>query len=165
MKRALFTYAGVDELRKIQEENEVLPYLLEETLETLKETPDICVDITALVYYVINHSVKWHDALDELGRIPEETLVIVEGSAIVNALTLFSLVFSDGTPFLIKKKRLKMRKRFFHHLENRCLLMIILRTYQKLLSSPRSILFRLRLFPKHLETQRAILIGLIKRIN
>lgn len=113
MKRALFTYAGVDELRKIQEENEVLPYLLEETLETLKETPNICVDITALVYYVINHSVKWHDALDELGRIPEETLVIVEGSAIVNALTLFSLVFSDGTPFYDKEEETLNEKEIF----------------------------------------------------
>lgn len=86
---------------------------MEETLETLKETPNICVDITALVYYVINHSVKWHDALDELGRIPEETLVIVEGSAIVNALTLFSLVFSDGTPFYDKEEETLNEKEIF----------------------------------------------------
>lgn len=102
MKHTLYTYAGINELRRIQDGNVVIPYLLEDTIEALEDTPNIFVDITSLVYYIMNHSGKWYDALDELGRIPEDTIVIVEGSAIANALTLFSLVFSDGTPYFEK---------------------------------------------------------------
>ena len=46
----LFTYRNLGELRRIQEIREVFPFTFVETKVMIEDCPEVCIDITALVY-------------------------------------------------------------------------------------------------------------------
>lgn len=47
----LFVYHGLEELRKIQEEREVFPFVFG-IKDMIDACPEICIDISALIYYL-----------------------------------------------------------------------------------------------------------------
>ena len=47
----LLTYRNLTELRKIQDDREVFTFKFVETKNMINVYPDICIDISALVYY------------------------------------------------------------------------------------------------------------------
>ena len=55
MEHTLLTYRNLEELRKIQEEREVFPFGFEQTKDMLNFCADICIDISALVYFLLTN--------------------------------------------------------------------------------------------------------------
>ena len=55
MDCTLFTYRNLEELRKIQEEREVFAFIFGETKDMLDSCSDVCIDISALVYFLLSN--------------------------------------------------------------------------------------------------------------
>lgn len=47
----LFTYRNIEELRRIQDEREVFTFTFVETKDMIDTCPEVCIDISALVYF------------------------------------------------------------------------------------------------------------------
>ena len=52
MEHTLFTYRNLKELRKIQEEREVVAFIFKETKDMLDSCSEVCIDISALIYFL-----------------------------------------------------------------------------------------------------------------
>lgn len=98
MNCTLYTYSGISELREIQEEHEVIPFIFAETKELLEETPAVFLEITALVYYLQVHPSDRYSAYINLREISDETIVIVDASIANEALSIFPMVFTNVMP-------------------------------------------------------------------
>ena len=96
MKYILFTYKGVKGLRKVEETRVVLPFVFGETQTLLKEQPDSCIDITALVYLIRVQPENRYPALLNLRNMNEKTLIITDSVVADDALSFFSLIFSGA---------------------------------------------------------------------
>lgn len=94
MKYILYTYSGLTDLRKIEESLEVIPFVFQETFEMLQVDPNICIEITALVYYLLSFPRDRYSAYINLRSMTEETTVIVDEAVADNAVALFPLLFS-----------------------------------------------------------------------
>ena len=46
----IYTYTNVDQLREIQRQNDVVPFVFGDTKDVLEYSPDICLDISSLIY-------------------------------------------------------------------------------------------------------------------
>lgn len=99
----LYTYRDLSELRKIQEEREVYPFVFAETLKQLECNDEICIDISALVYYLLVATNDIQAAYINLHNITSNTLIIVNGRIVDNALELFPLLFSDCKEYYDKE--------------------------------------------------------------
>lgn len=91
----IYTYRDLSELRKIQEEREVYPFIFSETLQQLEEDDEICIDISALIYYLLIEKNNIQPAYINLRRITSDTVVIVNEGIVNSALELFPLLFSN----------------------------------------------------------------------
>ena len=99
MKYILYTYSGLADLRKIEESLEVVPFVFQETFEMLQNDPHICIEITALVHYLLSSPRDRYSAYINLRAMTEETIVIVDESAADNAIALFPLLFSETSRY------------------------------------------------------------------
>ena len=90
----LFTYRNLQELRKIQDERDVFPFIFEKTKNDLDFCSEICIDISALVYYLQINKSNIEPAYINFMNISEDTIVIVDYSTVESALELFPLLFS-----------------------------------------------------------------------
>lgn len=95
----LRTYNSTAELRKIQQEKEVIPFIFAETKDELESDSDICIDITALIYYLRVEKNNRYPAYLNLRDMTDETLIIVEESLANDALSFWPYLFSDSEPF------------------------------------------------------------------
>lgn len=100
----LYTYKNVTELRKIQEEKYVIPFIFRETLELLEENQNICIDITSLVYYLRTNKDNIYSANLNLREIDDETMIIIEQELVESAIEFFPHIFSNHVPFLKEKE-------------------------------------------------------------
>ena len=86
MKHTLYTYRGLSDLRRIEEVHKIVPFIFQETLNSLQDNPQMCLDITALIYFIRVHP----SAYMNLRAITEETTVIVDEEVASEAILLFA---------------------------------------------------------------------------
>lgn len=100
MKYPLYTYKGIEELRKIQAEMDVVPFVFQDTAELLQENPKACIDITALVYYLNVSKDNRYPAYNNLRYMTDETLIIADEEVAENAISLFPTILLKAIPYL-----------------------------------------------------------------
>ena len=93
-KYTLYTYSGISDLRKIDETHEVFPFVFKETSAALQHSHNMCIEITALVYYLRSCPQDRYLAYINLKDMTEETTVIVDETIANDAIALFPLLFS-----------------------------------------------------------------------
>ena len=95
MGHTLFTYRDLKELRKIQEEREVFAFIFGETKDMLDSCSDVCVDISALVHFLLSNKNNIETTYINFTSIAEDTVVITEAAIAESAMELLPLLFSD----------------------------------------------------------------------
>lgn len=95
----LFTYCDLAELRKIQEERDVVSFIFGETKDMLDSCADVCIDISALVYFLQTNKNNIESAYINFAGMTEDTIIIVEATSAKNALELLPLLFMDIKPY------------------------------------------------------------------
>lgn len=95
----LFTYSSTEQLRQIQREKEVIPFIFVETKELLENNPNLCIDISALIYLLRINKDNTYSAYINLREITEETTVIVKETLANDAIDFFPYLFSSYTTF------------------------------------------------------------------
>lgn len=100
----LYTYRNLSELRTIQKERDVYPFVFAETIKQLERDDEICIDISALVYFLLVAKNDIQAAYLNLRRITSNTLVIVNEKIADSALELFPLLFSDFKEYFDNEK-------------------------------------------------------------
>lgn len=95
MNYTLFTYRNLNELRKIQEEKEVFPFIFGETKDILDTCSEVCIDISALVYFLLTNKNNIEPAYINFTNMDEDTVVIAEVDVAESAMELLPLLFSD----------------------------------------------------------------------
>lgn len=95
MDHTLFTYRNLEELRKIQEEREVFAFIFGETKDMLDFCSEVCIDISALVYFLLTNKNNIETAYINFTNMTEDTTVIAEASIVESAIELLPLLFSD----------------------------------------------------------------------
>ena len=76
MDHTLFTYRNLEELRKIQEEREVFTFTFVETKEMIDTCPEVCIDISALVYYLQSNKNNIQPVYINFEGMTEDTIII-----------------------------------------------------------------------------------------
>lgn len=95
MGHTLFTYRDLKELRKIQEEREVFAFIFGETKDMLDSCSEVCVDISALVHFLLSNKNNIETTYINFTSIAEDTVVITEAAIAESAMELLPLLFSD----------------------------------------------------------------------
>ena len=78
MDHTLFTYRNLEELRKIQEEREVFAFMFGETKDMLDSCSKVCIDISALVHFLITNKNNIEPTYINFTSMAEDTVVIAE---------------------------------------------------------------------------------------
>ena len=94
MNHILLTYRNLKELRKIQEEREVFVFLFGETMDMLNSCSDVCIDITALVHFLIANKNNIEPTYTNFAEMTQDTIVIAEDTVAESAIELLPLLFS-----------------------------------------------------------------------
>ena len=95
MEYTLLTYRNLKELRKIQEEREVFAFIFGETMDMLASCSEVCIDISALVHFLLTNKNNIESAYINFTNMAEDTVVIAEASVAESAMELLPLLFSD----------------------------------------------------------------------
>lgn len=100
MKHTLYTYRGLSDLRRIEEEHEIVPFIFQETLSDLQKNPQTYIDITALIHYIRVNKSDRYPAYMNLRAITEKTVVIANEEVAADAIVFFPFLFSKQTPYI-----------------------------------------------------------------
>lgn len=95
----LYTYRNLKELRKIQDEREVYPFIFAETKELLDESADVCIDISALIYFLQINKNNIQPVYVNFSEITEDTRVILDESLVEDALEMLPFLFSKSESY------------------------------------------------------------------
>ena len=95
MEHTLFTYRNLKELRKIQEEREVFAFIFGETKDMLDSCSEVCIDISALVHFLLTNKNNIEPTYINFTSMAEDTIVIAEAAIAESAMELLPLLFSD----------------------------------------------------------------------
>lgn len=101
----LYTYCGIDELRKIQDERDVCPFAFDITKALLEYDPDVCIDITALVYLLQTYNSNILAVQANFQEMTEKTVVIVDKVLAESALKLLPLLFLECKEYYEKAEK------------------------------------------------------------
>ena len=71
----LLTYRNLTELRKIQDDREVFTFKFVETKNMINVYPDICIDISALVYYLQVNKNDIQAVYNNFSEMTEDTVI------------------------------------------------------------------------------------------
>lgn len=99
MKYPLFTYKGLTGLRKIEEELKVVPFIFQETQKALELDPEMCIDITSLVYFLQSNPANIFPVYVNLKPMTDKTVIIADELVANEAISLLPLVFSNVAPY------------------------------------------------------------------
>lgn len=91
----LFTYRSLEELRKIQEDREVFTFKFVETKEMIDTCPEICIDISALIYHLQSNKNNIQAVYINFEGITEDTVIIAEEIIAESALELLPFLILD----------------------------------------------------------------------
>lgn len=92
---SITVYRNLEELRKIQDEREVNPFIFGNTKDNIECCPEICIDISALIHLLLTNKSNIESAYMNLANMTEDTLVIVEENLTDKVLELLPLLFDD----------------------------------------------------------------------
>ena len=92
---SITVYRNLEELRKIQDEREVNPFIFGNTKDNIECCPEICIDISALIHLLLTNKSNIESAYMNLANMTEDTLVIVEENLADKVLELLPLLFDD----------------------------------------------------------------------
>ena len=95
MSRILLTYRNLKELRKIQQEREVFPFLFGDTMDRIDSCSDVCIDISALIHFLLANKSNIEPTYINFANMTEDTVVITETTTAENAIELLPLLFSS----------------------------------------------------------------------
>lgn len=95
----IYTYNSTEQLRHIQQKKEVVPFIFAETKSLLDDDPNICIDISALIYLLRTNNENIYSAYINLREMTEVTIVILEESLADDAISFFPNLFSSYIPF------------------------------------------------------------------
>ena len=95
MDHTLFTYRNLEELRKIQEEREVFAFIFGETKDMLDSCSEVCIDISALVHFLLTNKNNIEPTYINFTSMAEDTVVIAEAAMAESAMELLPFLFSD----------------------------------------------------------------------
>lgn len=90
---SITVYRNLEELRKIQDEREVNPFIFGNTKDNIDYCPEICIDISALIHLLLINKSNIESAYMNLANMTEDTLIIVEENLADKALELLPLLF------------------------------------------------------------------------
>ena len=99
----IYTYNSIEQLRQIQRKKEVVPFVFADAKDLLEDDPNLCTDISALIYLLRTNKENKYSAYINLREMTEETIVIVEESLADDAINFFPYLFSSYTPFFQEK--------------------------------------------------------------
>ena len=91
----LFTYRDIKELRRIQDEREVFTFTFVETKDMIDACPEVCIDISALVYYLQLNKSNIQPVYINFENMTEDTVVIADEVVATSALELLPFLVSD----------------------------------------------------------------------
>ena len=91
----LYTYRDLEELRKIQDEREVYTFMFADTKDLLDVSPDVCIDISALIYFLQSNKNNIQPVYVNFSEMTEDTRVIINESQADVALDLLPFLFSE----------------------------------------------------------------------
>lgn len=100
----LYTYIGLEQLRQIQQEKEIVPFIFGKTKECLDANPNIYVDISSLIYLLQVNKENQYSAYVNLLEIIEDTNILVEYTLAADTLDLLPHLFSTHIPFYDEEK-------------------------------------------------------------
>ena len=96
----LYTYSDIKELREIQNENAVIPFVFSEAKDVLEDNSNVFMDISALIYLLRVNKSDRLAAHFNLREMTDETTIIVEESLADDVLSFFPYLFSHWESFL-----------------------------------------------------------------
>lgn len=102
----LLTYRNLDELREIQNEREVYVFIFGETKDMLDTCADICIDISALVCFLLTNKNNIEPTYINFTNMTEDTIVIADIAIADNAMELLPLLFSNHKPYFNKNSQI-----------------------------------------------------------
>lgn len=91
----ILTYKDIDELRLIQSETEVHRFEFVSTGNLLADTPNVCIDITSLLYYLEAKKTDIYAAYNNFANISEETIIIANADIADKGVELLPLLFKN----------------------------------------------------------------------
>lgn len=100
----IYTYRDISELRRIQEEREVFPFVFGETKEILDQDPNVCIDLTALTFFVETNRGNIQPVYINFENIDTSTKVIASIEAANIAFKLFPFLFNEIQPYFVDNK-------------------------------------------------------------
>ena len=72
---SITVYRNLEELRKIQDEREVNPFIFGNTKDNIDYCPEICIDISALIHLLLINKSNIESAYMNLANMTEDTLI------------------------------------------------------------------------------------------
>lgn len=90
---SILVYRDIEELRKIQDEREVVPFIFGDTKDDIECCTERCIDISALIHLLLINKSNIESVYINLVNMTEETLVIVEEDLAGKVLELLPLLF------------------------------------------------------------------------
>lgn len=91
----LFTYRNIEELRRIQDEREVFTFTFIETKDMIDACPEVCIDISALVYFLQSNKSNIQPVYINFENMTEDTVIIADEVVATSALELLPFLVSD----------------------------------------------------------------------
>lgn len=95
----IYTYNNIDELRSIQAELDVYRFEFRKTKALLDSNPKVCIDITALLYYLDLQKGDTESAYTNFSDITDETVVIANKSIAYKGIELLPYLFNETQPY------------------------------------------------------------------
>lgn len=77
---SITVYRNLEELRKIQDEREVNPFIFGNTKDNIDYCPEICVDISALIHLLLTNKSNIESAYINLATITMDRRMIIQKS-------------------------------------------------------------------------------------
>lgn len=105
VQHVLFTYRNLEELRRIQIEREVFTFVFAETKEMIDTCPAVCIDISALVYYLESSKNNIQPVYINFEGMTKDTIIIAEETISKTALELLPFLISDTSSYFPKEDK------------------------------------------------------------
>lgn len=98
----LYTYRNIDELRLIEKEHDIYPFIFEETKKRIESVPNSYIDITALTYNLQFNKGNIQPVYFNLSCMTDDTRIIIKYCIANDALEMFPLLFEKCQPMFEK---------------------------------------------------------------
>ena len=95
----LFTYRNIEELRRIQEKQVVVPFAFVDTKQQIEASPKITIDISSLVYLLQIDKSNLLSVYVNFKGMTKETVIIAEEAVSKSALEILPYLLFNTTSF------------------------------------------------------------------